>query len=180
MYPIHFFVDARGVRVRANDTDQADWALNEANRVRTCTTTDDAGEKIRRIVVSAGLWNSSQLAYRPFLQACSEAAEEAAKLEQRGHCVFRKRNTCTAAEFAALAKWPAPGKRPRAKLLRAIELVFTQGYHVAAAARVMALSKTQKNGERELQRALKGWRSRLAEMRAMSAHAALDGEESQA
>jgi len=170
MYSIHFFVDRHRVRIRAADTDQHDWPYEEAKRVRTCTSEDADGNKIKRIVVSAGEWSPSQLTYRPFLDAVQHAAQQAALLEDRGHCVFRKRHECTASEWADLMHWPWPGRKPGPRLLKAVRLVMVEGFQRPAAARAANLS--EKHGTRTVQRSVAAMRRRLAEMRAMSAHAA--------
>lgn len=177
-YPVTYFVDARGILIPASGTDQANWSDLEAKRVRTVT--DEA--QGRRIVVTIGQWYSSQHGSKSMREAIAFAAQEAATIEQSGHYVRRARVDCAGAEFEDLVRWPAPGPKPHrnSRLVQALRMVMVEGFAVTDAARVAGLSaaakdrghKTVTNGRRQLQRALKAWRGRLAEMRRMSAMAA--------
>ena len=177
-YPVTYFVDRFGTLIPASGTDQANWNTDEAKRVRTVTSEDQG----RRICVTIGPWYTSQKSCRPFLEAVAWAAAEAAKIEAAGHWIRRARPDCDGREFADLMHWPAPGPKPGpgSNLVSALRLVMVDGWSIATAAKEAGMSqagrdrghKTTTNGTRQLQRALKAWRARLAEMRRMSAMAA--------
>ena len=162
-YPITFFVDRRGQYFPASETDQAHSSLEAHKRVRTVTRADIGTV----LVVSAGIWDASQLPYQPFRTAVALAAVEAEKLGTRGFKFHDCQPWATREECAQLQK---EGRITNPIMRRALWLCAVKGYSTTGALRTLGHPHPEKNGRVQLARNIKRAKKHLEVLRELRAH----------
>lgn len=147
-YPVTIYVTSTGTLVPASKTDQAHWSHEKFKRVRTASG---------KLCVSAGLWDISQLRFKPFQEACVEARQEAEDMERRGHKIQTPRTPLISLDaFREYIRDNNHGMSDKSQ--RALRLVVVEGWDFTGAARAAGFNKPEVNGRihvKRLYRALK-------------------------
>lgn len=163
-YPVTLFVGSDGTVVPASETEQANWSFEKFKRVRTYLDIE-TGE--RKLCVSAGLWDVSQLRYRPCREAVEGAARECSEMEKRGPGRAYSIPLSPRDPVMDTETWQRYveqyGARIGQKGLHALRLVACQGFDFTGAARVAGLQKPEMNGRLTVKRLFRTLRKHMQE-----------------
>lgn len=141
-YPVTIFVHSDGTYVSAADTDQHHVSVRY-KRVRTVNG---------RLCLSAGMWDVSQMKYRPFLEAVVEASKECETMEQKGFTLpTYNKPLISDSEFKEYLDQHPIGEKGG----KALRLVAVEGFDFTNAARISGMNKPETNGRKQVKRLYK-------------------------
>jgi len=154
-YPINVFVFSDGTWIDADQTDQAHSSNEKYRRIRTARG---------RLCVSAGMWDGSQLKFKPFQDAVEEARCNCLNAEHYDHRVMPPREPLMNAEHWREWVRERSGHQIGSKGLHALRMVVVEGFDYTGAARVAGMVKPETNGRVQVKRLYRAFKKQMADM----------------